>query len=207
MTNSTQHCCCLFANIILITLSHDVVDRSSFIVISQARNHFDYALHLLGSDGHCARAIESMGLSFQLYPLGPVASQIAGCHDLEGRRDQAETWRSTAASLDAQSESNRKMYAEGLLRLGRVRKVDGDVKAALQLTTLALRYDPTNVFAAFQSGVYLQEMGDIGRAVDMYLVAIELSPNFANGRVNAAAMLQNLNDFPSAIAHYRSYFA
>ena len=121
----------------------------------------------------------------------------------EGKIEEAiEKWRSIA---NVAGEENRQIRARAWFSIGylfQIRKEEGDLKAAIDAYTTAIKLEPVLAEAYNNRG---NAKGDLGRSVAAiadYTCAIKLNPNYAAAYNNRGAVNKSLNRHEAAIADY-----
>lgn len=176
------------------------VGTDNFIVRSVSRKLFEEGLRNR-QGGNYEAAFLKYQQSYQFCPLQITALEMAKCCRGLARWDGIETWTNTAARINY--DYNSAFQSEDSLRRSRVCYQEGDIGCAIRYASMARQQDPRNAYATYMAGVYLQQTGDTFGAIEAYLAAIHISPNFVQARINVAAMFQGVNDLPESIRHYR----
>ncbi len=82
-------------------------------------------------------------------------------------------------------------------------KAEEESKLALNEYTKAIVAYPTRASAFFDLGSFLEEKGDLDKAIERYRSAIALNPRYAAAHYNLAVGLHNQGNLQQAIEHYR----
>lgn len=108
------------------------------------------------------------------------------------------------SAADSKSKSKSAASAQALYLKGMEAGNSGDLRQAAALMTQALAADPKHFMAQFDLGGAHEQLGEKDQALDCYLKATQLNPNFAEAFGQAGTLyLLHKNDYDKALATYK----
>ena len=107
-----------------------------------------------------------------------------------------------AVTADAGEPESARLLAAALLRLGLLRRQQGNIVAAEVALARALSLDPEQARAAFALGLIRQDRRDHEGAAAAYRAALAARPKFYEAALNLGIALQEARQFEAAMAAY-----
>jgi tetratricopeptide (TPR) repeat protein len=102
------------------------------------------------------------------------------------------------------TKSEAQLSSEALQR-GLEAQRAGDLDEAVENYRMAIRHDPTNVFAYYDLGLVSQQRGDPVDAENWYRLALSYDPDFAPALFNLALVRTDAGSLEEAVELYRRY--
>lgn len=178
-------------------------DELAIVALTKAHNLDTLDLNILntlgaayGRSGRTAESISAFGRIFELDPSHAAAAMNCGRLLLSiDRVEEAEAWLAKAVSL-------RPKHAETLRLLTETRLAIGQPRSAIQSGERALRLDPGNFSIRLALGQAYLSTRKLSLAHDMFLSALEKSPDHPQGLYFLAETEEKLGRTAIAKAHY-----